>query len=69
MTVHVRVAALTAVPLPLTRLRAPSRERAGSHVRREATQADALALVDAGLMPLSHYMDLAERNGWVTAKV
>lgn len=65
MTFHVRVAALTAVPLPVTPIGIPSRERT---VRREATQADALALVDAGLMPLSHYMELAERNGWVSAK-
>jgi len=68
MTVHVRVAALTAVPVPLTPLRAPSRQRTDSRVRREATQADALALVDAGLMPLSHYMELVERNGWVPTR-
>jgi len=68
MTFHVRVAALTAVPLPVTPIGIPSRERTASRVRREATQADALALVDAGLMPLSHYMELAERNGWVSAK-
>jgi len=68
MTVHVRVSALTAVPVPLTPVRVPSRQRTESRVRREATQAEALALVDAGLMPLSHYMELAERNGWAVSK-
>jgi hypothetical protein len=32
--------------------------------RYELTQADAQALTDAGLMPVSHYIELAERHGW-----
>lgn len=30
----------------------------------EFTRAEAKALADAGLMPLSHYIELAERHGW-----
>lgn len=29
---------------------------------------EAAALADAGLMPLEHYLDLAERNGWMSDK-
>jgi hypothetical protein len=33
----------------------------------EPSQAEAAALADAGLMPLSRYLELAERNQWVIA--
>jgi len=35
--------------------------------RYELTWADAKALTEAGLMPVSHYIELAERHGWSAA--
>jgi sulfate transport system substrate-binding protein len=41
------------------------RQEWGAPLARELTHAEAHALADAGLMPFSHYRELAQCNGWV----